>query len=223
MDGMINCNLALDRERLKENQERANRVRAEFLEAINAVSCIGDGVVVFGSARIQPDNHYYRVIEQTCSLLSQHSINIISGGGPGIMEAANSGAKNCESCVGASVGISIKLPHEQYSNPHINIGVDMDKFYLRKRVMVEAGNRGVIVAPGGLGTMDELFEVLCLIQTHKAKHVPVVLVGTEFWGPVLELLEHLADYGMMDREDMDLVTVLDEPQEIVDYILIWEA
>jgi uncharacterized protein (TIGR00730 family) len=189
------------------------RIAQEFLEGFVTVERIGrPAVSVFGSARIGADDPVYAVAREVGKRLAHAGFAVVTGGGPGVMEATNRGAREGG---GASVGFNIELPHEQHSNPYLDIAVTFNHFYVRKTMFVKAAE-GFVIFPGGFGTLDELFESLTLIQTGKVQHFPVVLFDAGYWGPLLEWIRRrlLAD-SMISAEDLDLVTVTDDPSEAV--------
>ena len=194
---------------------RMFRIMAEFVEAIEELSDIGRAVTIFGSARTTPANKYYQKTEHLARLLAQQGFSVITGGGPGVMEAANKGASEAG---GTSVGMNIRLPFEQTPNEFANVKLYHKYFFIRKVMFVKFAVAYVIV-PGGFGTLDELFEALTLIQTKRIKSFPVILMGSDYWKGLLDWLKDaMLGQGMISREDMDLFRVLDEPEEIVDYI-----
>ena len=194
------------------------RIMAEFVEGFETLSEIGPCVSIFGSARTQPDNHYYKLGVEVAKVLTEAGFGVITGGGPGIMEAGNKGAKEAG---GASVGLNIDLPFEQDSNPYIDRDkeIDFNYFFVRK-VMFTKYAQGFVVLPGGFGTLDELFEALTLIQTKKISRFPVVLVGKEFWEGLVEWLEKqvLGKAGNISGDDMFLFSVVDTADEAVEQI-----
>lgn len=190
-------------------------IMAEFIESTERLSALGPAVTIFGSARIKPENPYYQQCVDVAKRLSDEGFAVISGGGPGIMEAANRGAFEGSS---ASVGLNIELPHEQKTNPWQNISLNFRHFFARKVSFVKYAD-AYIIFPGGFGTMDELMEVLTLIQTGKSKRIPVILVGTGFWQGFLDWVRsQMADMGLIEDKDLNLVQVIDEPANIVDAI-----
>jgi uncharacterized protein (TIGR00730 family) len=190
-------------------------IMAEFIESTERLSAIGPAVTIFGSARMSPDNPYYQVCVDVAKRLSDEGFAVISGGGPGIMEAANKGAFQGAS---ASVGLNIELPHEQTSNPWQNIALNFRHFFARKVAFVKYAD-AYVVFPGGFGTMDELMEVLTLMQTGKIKRIPVILVGTNFWQGFLDWIKtQMSDANLIAPVDLNLVQVIDEPANIVDAI-----
>ena len=193
------------------------RIADEFLEGFVAVERIGrPGVTIFGSARVSEDHPAYAQARDVARRLAEAGFAVITGGGPGVMEAGNRGARDAG---GVSVGFNIELPHEQSSNPYIDIGVTFKHFYARKTMFVKAAE-GFVIFPGGFGTLDELFESLTLIQTGKVLHFPVVLFDSGYWGELLDWVkvELLVD-GMISPEDLDLLYVTDDVDEAVDQVL----
>ncbi len=190
------------------------KIMAEFVEGYEKMSRIGPCVSVFGSARTNPDNEYYQKAVETSQLLVANDYGVITGGGPGIMEAGNKGAKD-----GRSVGLNIVLPFEQSHNEWVKHPVDFDYFFVRKVVFVKY-SQAFIAFPGGFGTMDELFEALTLMQTKKINFRPVVLFGSKYWTGMKEWIENvmLGDEGNISPDDMDYLKITDDPQEAVDYI-----
>lgn len=190
-------------------------IMSEFVEATERLAAIKPAVTLFGSARVRPDSPYYMLTEQLSRLLSDSGFSVISGGGPGIMEAANKGAFFGKS---PSVGLNIQLPHEQKSNPYQDISQTFRHFFARKYMFVRFAS-AYVVMPGGFGTLDELMEALTLIQTGKARRIPLILVCSDFWGGMIEWFkDRLVAEGMVDPEDMSLIQLIDEPQEVVNAI-----
>jgi len=188
---------------------------SEFVEATDRLSQIRPAVSVFGSARIPPDHAYYMLAEQISRKLSDAGFSVISGGGPGIMEAANKGAYFGKS---PSVGLNITLPHEQRANPYQDISHTFRHFFARKVMFVKFA-MAYVVLPGGFGTLDELFEALTLVQTGKTRNMPIILVHAPFWNGLLAWLrDALVANGTINPEDMDLLRVIDVPQKVVDAI-----
>jgi len=176
---------------------------------------VSPSVSIFGSARFKPDHPYYKVSEELSRLLSDSGFAVVSGGGPGVMEASNKGAFAGKS---ASVGLNIKLPHEQSGNPYQDIAVNFKYFFARKVMFVKYAS-AYVVMPGGFGTLDELAEILTLVQTGKTKKIPIILFGTEFWEGLLDWFrESLIDMGTISPDDMNLFKVTDDVQEVVDVI-----
>ncbi|MCS7085153.1 MAG: TIGR00730 family Rossman fold protein [Bacteroidia bacterium] len=193
------------------------KIMAEFVEGFEKLSKIGPCVSIFGSARVKPDHPYYQLTVRIAEALAEHGYGVITGGGPGIMEAGNKGAKLKG---GNSVGLNIELPFEQEFNPYIDRQhlIEFDYFFVRKVMFVKYA-QAFIVMPGGFGTLDELFEALTLIQTLKIKRFPIIMVGREFWAPLIDWLKNtvLAN-GFISPEDLDLVTMAESPEEVVDIL-----
>jgi uncharacterized protein (TIGR00730 family) len=191
---------------------RVFRIMAEFVEGIETLSQVENAVTIFGSARIKPDNIYYQKTENLARLLVKNGFNLITGGGPGVMEAANKGASEAG---GKSVGLNIRLPFEQKPNPYANIHIDYKYFFVRKVMFVKYAVAYVIM-PGGFGTMDEFFEALTLIQTKKIKSFPLILMGSEYWHGLIEWLKNtMLQEDKISPADMDLIQIVDEPEEVV--------
>ena len=193
------------------------KVMSEFVEGFEKLAKIGPCVTIFGSARTKPDHPYYKTAEEIAYQLVQHGYGVITGGGPGIMEAGNRGANRAK---GKSVGLNIFLPFEQKGNIYIDPDklISFDYFFVRK-VMFVKYSQGFIVMPGGYGTLDELTEALTLIQTNKTGRFPVVMVGREFWGGMVDWLKDvLVKEGMIHESDLDLFNVVDTPEEAVKVI-----
>lgn len=195
---------------------RIFRIMGEFVEGFEELAGLGPAVSIFGSARVVPGDAQYEQCVETARLLGGAGLAIITGGGPGIMEAANRGAREAGA---KSVGCNIELPFEQGGNPYVDISIDFRYFFVRKTMFVKYAEAFVIF-PGGFGTMDELFESLTLIQTGKVRHFPVVLVGTEYWRGLIEWMrEHMAREGKIAPRDLDLVLLTDDPAEVRDHIV----
>ena len=190
-------------------------IMSEFFEASERLAQIRPAVSIFGSARTPSDSPVYAKTEAIARLLSDAGFSVISGGGPGIMEAANKGAYEGAS---PSIGLNIELPHEQSHNAYQNISLFFRHFFPRKVAFVKYAS-AYVVMPGGFGTLDELFEALTLVQTTKSRRMPIILVGSEFWNGLLEWIraQPLAQ-GLISANDPDLLKVIDDPQEIVDAI-----
>ena len=190
-------------------------IMAEFFEATERLAGIRPAVSVFGSARARADSPYYRIAEETARLLSDSGFAVFSGGGPGLMEATSKGALHGG---GLSVGLNIDLPQEQRANPYQHIALRFKHFFARK-VMFAKFASAYVVFPGGFGTLDELFEALTLVQTHKTRQMPIILVHEPFWrGLVGWIRERLVAERMIDAEDVGLLQVCDEPRQVVDAI-----
>lgn len=193
---------------------RIFRIMSEFVEGFEVMSEIGPAVSVFGSARTKPDDHYYKAAEETSRLLAKAGFGVITGGGPGIMEAANKGSKEAG---GTSIGLNISLPHEQESNRYQTISLDFHYFYARKVMFVKYAD-AFICFPGGFGTMDEFFETLTLVQTLKIEPFPIILYGSKFWGGLVEWMkQHLIPH-FIDAEDVDIFRLVDSPKECVEQV-----
>ena len=195
----------------------AARIGDEFLTGFAAVERIGrPAVSVFGSARVREDHPAYEAARAVGKGLAEAGFAVVTGGGPGVMEAANRGAREGG---GVSVGFNIELPHEQHSNPYLDIDVTFDHFYVRKTMFVKAAE-GFVIFPGGFGTLDELFESLTLIQTGKVLHFPVVMFDTAYWAPLLDWIRRqLLFEGMISPDDLDLLLVTDDTEPVVATIL----
>ena len=190
-------------------------IMAEFVEATERLSAIRPAVSIFGSARCAPDSEIYRLTEKIARMLSDAGFSVVSGGGPGVMEAANKGAFAGKSL---SVGLNIQLPHEQKPNLYQDISQSFRHFFARKYMFVRFAS-AYVVMPGGFGTLDELLEALSLIQTGKSPRMPLILVGSEFWSGLIDWFRtRLVADGMIKVEDMDLIQVIDDPQQILDAI-----
>ena len=198
-------------------EEHAARIASEFRAGFEAVERIGRaGVTLFGSARGSEEHPAYRLARETGRLFAEAGFAVVTGGGPGVMEAANRGAREGG---GVSVGFNVMLPHEQRSNDFLDIELTFNHLYARKTMLVKAAE-GFVLCPGGFGTLDELFEALTLIQTGKVLHFPVVLVGREFWRGLLDWIQEgpLAE-GMISPQDEELLFVTDDPAEAVRIVL----
>jgi uncharacterized protein (TIGR00730 family) len=198
-----------------EESWRIFRIMAEFVDAFETLSSIRHAVSIFGSARTQPDDPYYQKAEILARLLAEKGFGVITGGGPGIMEAANKGSAEAG---GQSVGMNIRLPLEQKPNPYANISIDYKYFFIRKVMFVKYAMAYVIM-PGGFGTMDELFEAITLIQTKRIKCFPVILMGSEYWKGLFDWLKKtmLRD-NKISPADMELFQIIDDPAEVVKHI-----
>ena len=215
------------REKLKQktwNEIKTNdswaifKIMSEFVEGYEKLSRVGPCVSIFGSARTKTDNKYYKLAESIGYQLTQNGFGVITGGGPGIMEAGNKGAFRGK---GVSVGLNIDLPFEQHDNPYIDRGksLDFDYFFVRK-VMFMKYSQGFVVMPGGFGTLDELFEAITLIQTNKIGKFPIILVGKEYWNGLFEWIKKtlLSDFKTISPKDLDLIQLFDTEKEVVDYL-----
>ncbi|HXG25299.1 MAG TPA: TIGR00730 family Rossman fold protein [Candidatus Binatia bacterium] len=190
---------------------RALRILAEFVDGFDALARLGPAYTVFGSARVTEGDPAYDQARTIGRLLAEEGYAVITGGGPGVMEAANRG---CQEGGGLSVGCNIELPHEQSINAYVDLGVEFRYFFARKTMFVKYAD-GFVILPGGFGTMDELFEALTLIQTGKIEHFPIILVGTAFFGGLVDWIkDRLRGEGMISPEDVDLLQLTDDPEEV---------
>jgi uncharacterized protein (TIGR00730 family) len=208
-----------DQERATAKKARASwqmfTIMAEFIEATEYLSEIRPAISIYGSARLKPESPYYKLAIQIAQKFSDAGFAVISGGGPGIMEAANKGAHAGKS---ASVGLNIELPHEQQGNPYQDIAMRFRHFFTRKVTFVKNSD-AFIVMPGGFGTLDELAEVLTLVQTGKSRSVPVVMYGSRFWKGLLDWFRFtLLPMGLIAEHDLDLMKIVDEPQEVLEAV-----
>lgn len=188
------------------------QIMAEFVEGFESLAQIRPSVSIFGSARTQPTHPYYALTEEIARKLSDAGFAVVSGGGPGIMEAANKGAFSGKS---PSIGLNIQLPNEQYGNPYQDIRLSFQHFFSRKVMFVKYA-AAYVVMPGGFGTLDELFEILTLVQTGRARPIPIVLVHSPFWRGVVEWLKNsLVPEGVISESDLDLFTVVDKADDVL--------
>jgi len=194
------------------------KIMGEFVEGFETMSRIGPCVSIFGSARTKPENKYYQLAEEVAYLLTQQKFGVITGGGPGIMEAGNKGAKRGG---GKSVGLNIVLPFEQEANPYIDSDkiINFDYFFIRKVMFIKYA-QGFIVLPGGFGTLDEMFEALTLIQTEKSGKFPVILIGKSFWTGLIDWIKEvlLEKENNISPEDLDLIQIVDTAEDAVKMI-----
>ena len=194
------------------------KIMSEFVDGYEKLSRIGPCVSIFGSARTKPGDKYYKLAESIAYKLTQHGYGVITGGGPGIMEAGNKGAHRGG---GVSVGLNIELPFEQNDNPYVDKdkNLEFDYFFVRKVMFVKYA-QGFVAMPGGFGTLDELFEAITLIQTNKIGKFPIVLVGTEFWGGMMEWIKTtlLEKYQNASPKDIDLFSIVDTDDEVIEII-----
>ncbi len=189
---------------------RLFKIMGEFVEGIDALHGLGPAVSIFGSARTRKDHPDYIKARETAALFASEGYAVITGGGPGIMEAANQGAADRD---GESVGLKINLPFEEKGNSYITTSVDFNYFFVRKVMFVKYA-QAYIIMPGGLGTLDEMFETLTLVQTGRIRKMPVILMGKAFWGGLMEWIKtRLVEDGMISPEDMDLFRLADEPEQ----------
>ncbi len=202
----------------KEESWRMFRIIGELVEGFDRLSSVEPAVSIYGSARVKPGDELYRKTEEIAHRLGEAGFSIITGGGPGLMEAANKGASKAGV---TSVGVNIELPEEQLPNTYSNISLSLRHFFVRKVLLVKYAT-AFIIMPGGLGTLDELTEVLTLMQTHKIRPFPVLLYGSDYWTGFLEWLRNCTlDKGFISAEDMHLLRVYDDTEEIVDAIRKW--
>jgi uncharacterized protein (TIGR00730 family) len=194
------------------------KIMGEFVNGFEKMSAIGPCVSIFGSARTKPDNKYYKLAQDIAHKIVDHGYGVITGGGPGIMEAGNKGAHLGG---GTSVGLNIVLPFEQHDNPYIDSdkSIDFDYFFVRK-VMFVKYSQGFVVMPGGFGTLDELFEAITLIQTKKIDKFPIILVGTEFWSGLMDWVKAtlLEKFSNISPGDLDLIHIVDHEDEVLDIL-----
>ncbi len=193
------------------------KIMAEFVEGFERLGKIGPCVSIFGSARTKPEDPYYKLAESIAFELTQHGYGVVTGGGPGIMEAGNKGANRGQ---GISVGLNIDLPFEQHDNPYIDSdkSLDFDYFFVRK-VMFVKYSQGFVVMPGGFGTLDELFEAITLIQTKKIGKFPIILVGKKYWGGLVDWIKNtLLTEGCISPKDLDLISIVDTEDEVLEVI-----
>ena len=194
------------------------KIMAEFVDGYEKLGKIGPCVSIFGSARTKPEDKYFKLAENIAYLLTQNGYGVITGGGPGIMEAGNKGAHRGK---GISVGLNIELPFEQFDNAYIDRdkNLQFDYFFVRKVMFVKYA-QGFVVMPGGFGTLDELFEAITLIQTKKIGRFPIILVGKDFWEGLFDWVKKvlIQKYGNVSPEDLDLIKIVDSEQEVVDVL-----
>lgn len=199
---------------------RVMRIQSEFVQGFDALADIGPAISVFGSARTKPESRHYRTGMDIGRLLVEAGVAVITGGGPGSMEAANRGASEAG---GLSIGLGIELPFEQGMNQWVSLGVDFRYFFARKTMFVKYA-QGFVVLPGGLGTLDELFEAMVLVQTNKVTQFPIVLVDTEFWSPLLDWIRNtMVAEGLVSPGDTDIVQLADSPEDAVALVMAGEA
>lgn len=201
---------------VKGESWRVFRIMGEFVEGFDELAPLGPAVSVFGSARTPPEHPVYQKCVETARLLGEAGFAIITGGGPGLMQAANQGAREAGAC---SVGLNIELPFEQHDNPYADLKIHFRYFFVRKTMFVKYA-QAFVIFPGGFGTLDEFFESLTLIQTGRIRNFPVVLFDSAYWTPLLEWLKRtVEDHGNISVGDLDLIKVTDSPEEVVDHIV----
>lgn len=205
---------------IHEDPWRIFRIMAEFVDSFQTMSQVGPAVTIFGSARMKAGDKYYRAAEAIGKGLAKHNLAVITGGGPGIMEAANKGAMQSG---GKSVGLNIELPHEQFANRFSNVPIHFHYFFARKVCFVKY-SLGFIYMPGGFGTLDEFFEVLTLVQTERIPQFPMILFGSEYWNGLLKWVKTTIrdKHHFISPHDLDVVSVVDKPQQAIDRILEYE-
>ena len=204
---------------IKEDPWRIFRIMAEFVDSFEALSQVGPGVTIFGSARTPVTDPYYQATVALAKGLAKHKLAVITGGGPGVMEAANRGAAKVK---GKSVGLNIELPHEQSGNRFANIPIHFHYFFSRKVCFVKY-SIGFVFMPGGFGTLDEFFEVLTLVQTQRIPRYPMILFGREYWSGLIKWMRATLDKGgFISPGDLELFTVTDDPEEAIGIILDYE-
>ncbi|MFY9203425.1 MAG: TIGR00730 family Rossman fold protein [Limnochordia bacterium] len=191
---------------------RVLRIQSEIVKGFDELAHIGPAVAVFGSARTPEHHRYYQLARETGYKLAKAGLAVITGGGPGIMQAANQGAKEAG---GLSIGCNIELPYEQKANPYLDVHIDFRYFFVRKLMLVKYA-RAFVILPGGLGTIDELYEALTLIQTGKIQRFPVVLMGTDYWRDLVDWMEEkMLGEGMINPSDLQLLQLTDDPDQAV--------
>lgn len=193
------------------------KIMGEFVNGFEKMSAIGPCVSIFGSARVRPGNAFYELAVKIAQRIAEAGYGIITGGGPGIMEAGNKGAHLAG---GTSVGLNIDLPFEQHDNPFIDQDKSLDfAYFFVRKVMFVKYSQGFVVMPGGFGTLDELFEAITLIQTHKIQKFPIILVGSEFWKGLIDWIKNtLLAAGNISPEDIDLIQTADTEEEVIEII-----
>jgi len=195
---------------------RVFRIQSELIDGIETLNDLGPAVTVFGSARLTPESDYYQAAMTLSQRLAQGGLSVITGGGPGIMEAANRG---CHGNGGRSVGLNITLPQEQLPNPHQDIHIEFRYFFVRKLMFVKYA-LAYVIFPGGFGTLDELFEALTLAQTEKIRHFPILLYGSDYWAGLIDWLrERTLELGCIESADFELFKLVDDPDQAAQLIL----
>lgn len=199
----------------REDPWRIFRIMSEFVEGFEVLSKVKNAVSVFGSARSKPNDRYYKLCEETAYNLAKAGFTVITGSGPGLMEAANKGARRAK---GLSIGLNIQMPNVQKPNPYIDTLIDFHYFFIRKVMFVKYA-KAFVIMPGGFGTLDELFEALNLIQTERIDKFPVVLVGKEYWKGMIGWLNNtVLERANISPEDLEIFKIIDDPREVVKYI-----
>jgi len=194
---------------------RLFKIMGEFVEGVEGLHDLGPAVSIFGSARTKPDDPQYRKAQTLAALFVKNGFGVITGGGGGIMEAANKGAAEAG---GKSVGLNIRLPFEQKPNPYATVQMEFNYFFIRKVMFIKYAS-AYVVMPGGFGTLDELFEVMTLVQTRRIRPFPIIMVGSDHWTGLLDWIrERLLAEALISPKDMDIIQVLDDPETIVDTV-----
>jgi uncharacterized protein (TIGR00730 family) len=208
--------LRVPADKASDDERRLDRIHKEVEGAFHALRDIEEGVSIFGSARVDEGHRWYELARETAACLAHHGYSVITGGGPGLMEAANRGAAEAG---GVSVGLNIELPHEQHVNRYVNRSYEFHYFFARKLMFVRFA-RAFVMMPGGFGTLDEMFESLTLIQTHRIHAFPTILVDSQFWDPLLEWIDRgLEDHGLISPGDKELLVVADEPEQVCKHVM----
>lgn len=204
---------------VREDPWRIFRIMAEFVDSFETLSKVGPAVTIFGSARTPPIDPYYKIALEMAKGLAKQNLAVVTGGGPGIMEAANKGAAAGK---GKSIGLNIELPFEQKGNPYANIPIQFHYFFSRKVCFVKY-SLAFVFMPGGFGTLDEFFEVLTLVQTRRIPHYPLILIGKDYWSGLLKWMQTtMGKSAFISPGDMDLLTLTDDPQKAIDIILDYQ-
>jgi hypothetical protein len=204
---------------IREDPWRIFRIMSEFVDSFQTMSQVGPAVTIFGSARSRPDDKYYRAAVEIAKGLAKHNLAVVTGGGPGIMEAANKGASHAG---GKSVGLNIELPQEQAGNRYANVPIHFHYFFARKVCFVKY-SLGFVYMPGGFGTLDEFFEVMTLVQTERIPRFPLILFGREHWAGLVQWMKkELVRKKYIDSEDLDLFSVTDDVNEVIEIIRDYE-
>jgi len=199
----------------KEDTWRMFRIMSEFVDGFETLSDIGQAVSIFGSSRLKPANKYYKLAEETAYQLAKAGYAVITGSGPGIMEAGNKGARRAR---GQSIGLNIQIPSEQKPNKYVDTLLDFRYFFVRKVMFVKYA-KAFVIMPGGYGTLDEFFEAINLIQTERIPKFPVVLFGSEYWKGMIEWLRKtVLKIGNISPHDLDIFTIVDKPEDVVKVI-----
>jgi uncharacterized protein (TIGR00730 family) len=210
----LNSNLFDKNSTVSQETWRIFRIMSEFVDGFESLWHVNHAIAVFGSARVKPDHPAYKDATTIASGLGTLGFDIITGGGPGVMEGANKGGFESRA---ESIGLNIDLPHEQHANPYLDTELDFRYFFVRK-VMFTKFSSGFVMMPGGFGTLDEMFEIITLIQTRKIERVPIVLYNSSFWTPLLDWINNqLLSQGLIDEKDLNLFVLLDSPADVVDY------